>query len=103
MPTNYSQSGPNLTKDANGNVSSIDHNHYQSINYQSYGNDKEGMNQRIALEKTKLKGCMTFFKAIVDDKKIDGLVRASALSAYEEDKAILKNHEEHKASKCSIQ
>jgi hypothetical protein len=103
MPTNYSQSGPNLIKDANGNVTQIDHSHYQSIDYQSYGKDKEGMNQQIAKEKAKLKGCMAFFKAVVDDKKIDGIVRASALSAYEEDKAILENHEDHKHSKCSIQ
>lgn len=103
MPTKYCQSGPNLQKDANGNVTQIDHNHFQSLNYQSWDKDKEGLNQAIAKEKTKLKGCMTFFKAIVDDKKIDGLVRASALSAYEEDKAILENHEEHKHSKCSIQ
>ena len=45
---------------------------------------------------------MTFFKAIADDKKIDGVVHASALATLNQDKALLKNHKSHEKTSCAI-
>jgi|GEM_PF-6425640 len=106
MPTSYSKSCPNLIKDENGNVTEIHHNHYSEINYQSYQNyehDKKELDQIIDQQKVALKGCITFFKTVVDNKNTDPMLQAAAKCALEEDKARLADFQKHRRLGCSIQ
>lgn len=102
MKSSYNQSSPNLFKDSDGN-DVVHHNHFATIDYRSYGKrDKEQLNQIIDQQKVALQGCITFFQTLVDDKEVDGLMRATVASALEEDKARLKDFEDHKRSNCTI-
>lgn len=102
MPAQFSQSSPFLKKDSRGNVKEIHHNHSRTLDYAVEEKDQQKLNKRIVQEKIALKGCMTFFKALAEDPKSSGIVRATALGALKEDEARLKDFASHKASSCVI-
>lgn len=93
-------SEPNIVRDEKGNVTHVNHNHYRAINYRSYELDDnlEALRQVIDESRIAIKGCMAFFKVIKEDKNADVLLRATATCAFEEDRARLKDFEDHKAS-----
>lgn len=103
MPTYYKQSSPDIKKSSSTDEILICHNHTHGIDYQSFSLTEKGeLNQLIDHQKVSLKGCITFFKTMAEDKTIDGRLRAAATCALEEDKARLEDFENHKRSTCVI-
>jgi len=102
MPTYYSQSAPNLFINENGNVDQLHHNHCRAIDYQEFNGSKLKLNEQIEKQTIALRGCITFFKTVVKDKTIDGIAKASAACALEEDKARLKDFNAHRQTGCNI-
>lgn len=101
MPANYNYSKPNITQDEKDGSITVNHNHVDTINFNNYRDEKKLLNQVIDEQKVALAGCMAFFKAVTEDKKIDGMLRAAAVSALAEDEARYKNFDGHK-SRCVI-
>lgn len=101
MQTRFSEVGPGLFKNQNGEVE-IHHNHFATIDYLSFINQERRLDQIIDQQKVALKGCITFFKTYAEDKTVDVALKAAAKGALEEDKARLKDFENHKQSNCVI-
>lgn len=71
----------------------IQHNHFDTPSKQNFPDpyySKSEVNFALANERTKIKGCMGFFKTYAKNEAISLEMKAAATQAWKEDKARLE-------------